>query len=693
MQGASIGLTDKVPTVPYVALVDAQDIQIENLTTLPDSAAGQSLSLTMGNSSRLDWRGSLSLAPLQSSGEIALRGPYPALIYDYLREQLPVRLAGGWLESRLDYDFALADDGGVVLSASDLQLSLSELDVRERAGNALLARLPELSLEGGTFDLGAREFSLQSARLAGVELHPERFEDGQVNFLQVLPAAAEAPVTPPTPAPASAAPWTLRLDDLQLVDWQVHARDRVPATDVALTLSLEARLRNLANTPGNVFYQGSVALRDLRIDDTLQDEEVFRLGELALQGVSLEMAQQTSVTISDLQLREPYACIEIEADGSTNLGALLPAPQARQGTAANAASDAGADFSDASLPLPFAVLMTGLNGEISAMSTRSSEPARVRLEGQVDEFGLASIEGRLRPLAFQELTELDLQFRNLDVPSLSPYVIKFAGRRIDDGAMDVDLSYTIAANQLQGENALRLRDLVLGDEVPHPDAMDLPLGLAVALLKDRNGVIDLEVPVTGDLGHPEFNYGSVIRTALGNIIRNIVTAPFRFLSSLVGGADDAALDTPQLQQQFLDRRVDEVLAQAAAAAVVPAPTRRSVLEGFHRAADLRLQGGATVDESLAALQASFTREATDSAPATLDELAYNEALRRALLPVEPVSEADLAALADARAQAVVTQLATAEPPLVGRIRMLDAAPVSAQADGWLPLALELSARP
>ncbi len=268
--------------------------------------------------------------------------------------------------------------------------------------------------------------------------------------------------------------------------------------------------------------------------------------------------------------------------------------------------------------------------------------------------------------------------------------------------------------------------------------MDLPLGLAVALLKDRNGVIDLEVPVTGDLGHPEFNYGSVIRTALGNIIRNIVTAPFRFLSSLVGGAEDAdigtlafragradlappeqeklltlatalrerpqlslslagvhdaALDTPQLQQQFLDRRVDEVLAQAAAAAVVPAPTRRSVLEGFHREADLRLQGEATVDESLAALQASYMREAADGAPATLDELAYNEALRRALLPVEPVTEADLAALANARAQAVVTQLAATEPELAPRLQVLDAVAVSALPDGWLPLALELIARP
>ncbi len=475
LQQASIGLTDNVPAVSYIGLVDALDIQIENLTTLPDASAGQSLSLTMGNGSRLDWRGSLSLAPLHSCGEIELRGPYPALVYDYLREQLPVRLSGGWLESRLSYDFALADDGGVALTASGLQLQLSELDVRERASNALLARLPELSLSGGDFDLRARELGLQSLRVAGVELHPERFEDGQVNFLQLLPEYGAAQATSAAAAPASPAPWSLRLQDLQLADWHVHVRDRVPATDVALTVDFDARLRNLDSTPGasvdlettlglstggtlrasgelsvlpaldtslevrvddlalpvlqayleplaairleqgrfalagnlrsspgNVFYQGSVGLRDLRIDDALQDEEVFRLGELALQGVSLEVAQQTSVSITDLQLLEPYARIEIAADGSTNLGALLPAPSAVAEPVDNAGAavagagsaplpaleiaririeQASADFSDVSLPLPFAVLMTGLNGEISAMSTRSSEPARVRLEG------------------------------------------------------------------------------------------------------------------------------------------------------------------------------------------------------------------------------------------------------------------------------------------------------------------------
>ena len=862
VQGSSLGLTDNVPTVPFIALIDSLDFQIENLSTLAESPAGQTLSLTMGNGSRVDWRGTLSLAPLRSQGEVVLRGPYPALLYEYLREQLPVRLAEGWLESRLDYTFALADDGGIQLGVEGLQLTLSDLSIFARNSGALLARLPEIALSGGAFDLGDRSASVQSLRLGRFDLRPERFEDGAINVLQLLPAAAAD--EPPVPAgqggtPSAAAPWSLRLDELVLDSWQIGLVDRVPAQDVAVALEVEARLTDLVNqpevpftldavvnvssggtlravgelsvlpqldaslevlvealalpvlqpyidglanialedgrvalagnllsSPGHLRYEGTVGLEALRIQDTLQGEPLFRVGALEVSALTLDVAEETQLSIGDLRISEPYARVEIAADGSTNLGRIMvaDATAADAVTAEPAANtdevpaavlpalqieriridSASADFSDRSLPLPFAVLMTDLNGEVSAMSTRSSEPARVRLEGQVDEFGLASIEGRLRPLAFNELTELTLQFRNLDIPTLSPYVIKFAGRRIDDGAMDVDLAYTISDNQLSGDNALRLRDLVLGDEVPHPDALDLPLGLAVALLKDRNGVIDLAVPVTGDLGNPQFNYGGVIRSALANIIRNIVSAPFRFLANLVGGAEEADIgviafrpgraelappereklltlasaltarpqlqlslggvyhpgeDTRSLQEQFLDQRVDAALVQTHALRVeagatsagadtpaapraadtaaesgdaAPLPTRRSVLEAFYRAADLRHAAEASVDEALAALQLLHTLPEADNTPAALDELAYTEALRRALLPVEPVSESDLVALANARIQAIAVELALRDPTLGTRLSAGDVLAVAGLEDGWVQLALELEAQ-
>lgn len=853
VRGTSLGLTDNVPRVPFVALIDALDFEIENLTTLPETSAGQTLSLTMGNGSRVDWRGTLSLSPLRSQGEIELRGPYPALIYEYLREQLPVRLVEGWLESRLDYSFALAADGGVQLLVDGLELSLSDLEVRERSSGAMLARLPRIALSGGALDLQARRVGLQSLRMEGFDLRPERFEDGSINVLRLLPPADTAAPDPVPAASSAGAAWSVQLEEAVLDGWRIGLVDRVPRQDVAVDLDLDARLRNLGNqegvpfnveavvtassggtlrasgdvqvlpqvhaslelllealalpvlqpyieglttirleegqvalagnlisAPGRLHYEGSAGLASLRIHDALQGETLFGLGALDLEAVNLEFVEELSLAIADLRLTQPYARIEIAADGSTNLDTIMiadtAAPEAAQAAPVSASplpallieririDNASADFSDQSLPLPFAVLMTGLNGEISAMSTRSTEPARVRMEGQVDEFGLASIEGRLRPLAFNELTELTLQFRNLDIPALSPYVIKFAGRRIDDGAMDVDLAYQISNDQLQGDNALRLRDLVLGDEVPHPDALDLPLGLAVALLKDRNGVIDLEVPVTGDLGNPQFNYGGVIRSALANIIRNIVSAPFRFLANLVGGADDdnigliafqpgradlappereklltlaSALterpqlqlnldgayhvpeDTRVLQEQFLDRRLDAALAQAQALRIeqargaanpdgqdaarnarpvsagdeTPEVTRRSVLEEFYRAANLRVADEATVDEALAALQLAHTVPVTDAAPAVLDELAYTEALRRALLPVEPVSEADLVALANARIQAIAVQLALRDPALAMRMNAGSAVAVPALQDGWVGLALALEARP
>ena len=190
---------------------------------------------------------------------------------------------------------------------------------------------------------------------------------------------------------------------------------------------------NLLSGPGRLRYEGSIGVETLHIRDTLQGESLFRVGTLDVSAATLDMADETRLTIGDLRVSEPYARIEIAADGSSNLGSILVAgPAANAVTAqtgeaaANAPAEplpalqieriridnASADFSDRSLPLPFAVLMTHLNGEISAISTRSTEPARVRLEGQVGEFGLASIEGRLRPLAFNELTEIALQFRN-----------------------------------------------------------------------------------------------------------------------------------------------------------------------------------------------------------------------------------------------------------------------------------------
>ena len=135
-----------------------------------------------------------------------------------------------------------------------------------------------------------------------------------------------------------------------------------------------------------------------------------------------------------------------------------------------------------------------------------------------------------------------MAFRNLDMTSLSPYVAKFAGYRIAAGRLALDLQYRVKDKKLVGENKIVLKQIELGEKVDSPDAIDLPLELAIAILKDADGVIDVELPVSGDLSDPQFDYGALIGKAFGNLLGGIVSAPFRALAALFGSADKP-LDT------------------------------------------------------------------------------------------------------------------------------------------------------
>ncbi|MEZ5526966.1 MAG: DUF748 domain-containing protein [Gammaproteobacteria bacterium] len=848
LTGASLGYIDELPAVPFRTHIEAIDIAIDNLSTVPQSAAAeQSFTLALGDGTQLRWRGDISLAPLASRGDLQLFGPLTDLAYRYFQGQIPVVLKGGWFDAGLNYEFSLESDGQPQLELHDMQVSLRDLDILAPRNGPLLARLPTVALSGGDFDLQQRQLQFDRLQLADFDIRPVRYQDGGINFLSLFPATETAP-SPGVDSTTGtgATPWIFGITETAVEGWRIQLRDELPAHPVSVVLGLSARatnfsnrpnaavnidseisvgsggrlraggaltvlpalrydggftlddlalpvaqpyLENLANihldsgrlraegtvsyTPAQSGFNGSLALAELGITDSGENEPLFGIEELQIEAIELQAGEQVSVDIGAIRLDEPYARVEIEADGSNNIARVLradaqePAVDAATAPASLPAvridqivlRAASADFSDHSLPLPFAVHMDALGGEVSAISSQSAEPARIALEGQVDEFGLATISGRLRPLDFASLTEIDLAFRNLSIPSLSPYMIKFAGRRIDEGNLDVDLSYRIQDQQLQGDNAMVMRNLVLGERVPNPDALDLPLGLAIALLKDRNGVIDLAVPVTGDLNNPQFSYGGIISRALANIIRNIVSSPFRFLAGLVGGGDDtdfgvvafmpgrsdllpperekllklgsALVERPQLQlelagvyagsedreamqQNVFDARVALALEAARQAAndaralaeaqravaespdtiVVPAvpsatELRRQVLERFYRESATDAAAMAEVETLLEARREEFT--VLTQQPPQFDETAYLESLRRSLIALEAITQADLERLAAERQEAIVAALLSLDTTLSARLVTPPGASDVALQEERVPMELALSA--
>jgi uncharacterized protein involved in outer membrane biogenesis len=201
--------------------------------------------------------------------------------------------------------------------------------------------------------------------------------------------------------------------------------------------------------------------------------------------------------------------------------------------------DSAMSFGDLSLILPFQTRVHGLNGVVVGVGSDPESRTTMKLDGRVDEFGQVKVEGALSAVRPKVFTDITVIFRNVPMSTLTPYSATFAGRRIVAGTMDLDLQYKIDRSALVGDNKVVLTKLQLGERVESAGSMRLPLDLAIAILSDSEGRIDVALPVKGNVDNPEFSYGHLIWQALVTVITKIVTSPFRALGGLLGGEADA----------------------------------------------------------------------------------------------------------------------------------------------------------
>lgn len=452
----------------------------------------------------------------------------------------------------------------------------------------------------------------------------------------------------------------------------------------------------------DIEVSGSFNIPNLEVIDTLAEEKLLAWDNLDVDRFDFTPGE---VRFSQLAFTHPFGRIVINEDMSTNLSGLVVSQSEEPSTKDDTASmgftiggisieDGEMDFADFSLPLPFATHIANLGGTISTIATDTAEPANIRLEGQVDEFGLARINGSMNVLDPVRHTDITVEFRNLMMSNLSPYTAAFAGRQIEQGKLDLGLVYAIDQGLLQGENDVVLSDLELGEKVDHPDAQSLPLGLAVSLLKDADGVIRIDLPVEGDVNNPEFKIGGVIWKAFSGLITKIVAAPFKLLGGLIGVESDdfgqfeflagrADLTPPELEkiaqlEHALEQRPGltvEISGVTDRAIDVPALKfirLRDIATGrLGQAPSEQLDANMMLDEEIRAIAVQLFTERfptippdslkpAHTAPPTgdpegkpvFDELAWAVDMWERLLASEVVSDQDLAELATARAEAI-----------------------------------------
>jgi hypothetical protein len=201
-------------------------------------------------------------------------------------------------------------------------------------------------------------------------------------------------------------------------------------------------------------------------------------------------------------------------------------------------TNATVEFSDQSSQPPVNVSVIGLNGTITNLSLKESERADLKLEGKVESTGPVKIAGRIETLSPKTATDLSVSLLNMDLEPVGPYVGKYAGYSLLRGSLNLELVGGISASKLSTSNHLVLDQFTLGEKVESPDAIQLPVRLGVALLKDRSGKITLDLPIEGNLDDPKFSVSSVISQAVGDVITKITTHPFASLGALFGGSGE-----------------------------------------------------------------------------------------------------------------------------------------------------------
>lgn len=371
--------------------------------------------------------------------------------------------------------------------------------------------------------------------------------------------------------PGEAIDADIQLDKLALIQFQPYL---APYVNIQLKSGLLSSAGKLtADAKGKAIYGGSVELDDLAIHDKLRNAPLVKWQKMNINQLDFDQ-QKNQIKIDHLAFNQPYAKVVIAKDRSTNISDLIveapiaaattnstttnSAPPAKQTAtepqmASKSAtpelsldiqkisfSQGSAYFADNSLTPNFASGIELLEGNITHLSSTPGTKASVDIKGKIDKYAPVTLKGDINPLLDMPYLDLDLVFKSVELTSVNPYSGTYAGYYIDKGQLSLSLNYKLDQNKLKGNNHLVVDQLKLGKPSNSDLATSLPITLAIALLQDRNGVIDLGMEVSGDLDSPSFSVGSIIMTAITNVITKAVTAPFTFLAGLIGS--DESLD-------------------------------------------------------------------------------------------------------------------------------------------------------
>lgn len=308
-------------------------------------------------------------------------------------------------------------------------------------------------------------------------------------------------------------------------------------------------------------FQGNLAVNQFAIADRKDFGDVVTWKALKVNQVALDV-EPTAVKIAEVLWLEPSIQIAVDPDGQLNLSRLAKSPasseqpgspkesqgntsQAKAGEPVPVTIDQvklaklAATFQDLSLEPKVRTSLTEFGGTIKGLSSKQLKKADVNLAGKVGRTAPFKIVGKINPLSEDAFTDLVITLNGMDLRPTGPYSGKYVGYGLSKGKLSLDLKYKVSQKVLEAENLVKVDQLTFGEKTDSPDATSLPVPLVVGLLKDRKGLIEIDMPIRGDLNDPDFKYGKVVISTLLNLLTKVVASPFALMGKLIPGDGSA----------------------------------------------------------------------------------------------------------------------------------------------------------
>ncbi len=353
--------------------------------------------------------------------------------------------------------------------------------------------------------------------------------------------------------------------DLSALQPYLEQQARVNLVSGELGLTNQVRYEGGTHDSLKLSVLGNLWLTNLVTTDQAASKDLLRWDSVSLSGVDLALTPNR-LKLDEVKVQGLKANLIINPDGTLNVSTLSPSgtttptestagtpatvpatpepPASRPGepfpieVGALVLENVGLGFTDQSLQPAASLTIGALSGSIRGLSSAMNTTAEVDLAGKIDDQAPFGIKGRVNLLAAERLVDLEITNRSTQLTAFTPYTEKYLGHPLNKGRLTLGLKYQIQGQQLRAENRFEIDQLMLGPRNESPDATSLPAKLGVALLKDQNGRIELDVPIEGKLDDPEFRIGGAVMKVIGNLIIKAAASPFSLLGKLVGGGEE-----------------------------------------------------------------------------------------------------------------------------------------------------------